>query len=77
MDVKIDEALEAVPLGETLNRSFTMLGSSADKIARDTNIQNAVGFVREHVDISGHGLSVTPVDGRDKPGHDGEFGVAA
>jgi hypothetical protein len=77
MNFEIDEAFQAIPFGKALDRSFSVFGNPADKIARDANVKNTVGFIREHVDISGHGLSVTSVDGRDKPGHDAEFRVLA
>jgi hypothetical protein len=46
---EINQAREAVPFRETLNQMVTMLITAAHKIARDTNIEDAVAPVGHDV----------------------------
>jgi hypothetical protein len=77
VDLEINEAFEPVSFGKSLHRAFAVLSDPLDKIACDAGIQDAVRIVCEDIHIAGpHACSVANVDGRDKPGHDGERSYA-
>jgi hypothetical protein len=69
--LEIDQLLQPVPLGKSIDESGTMLEYPADKIARHPDIENAVGTVGQKINVSTcHVDILQDVDGRDKPGHD-------
>jgi hypothetical protein len=70
---EIDETFQPMPLGKAVNKSRSMLEDAAYKIARHSDVQNAVGSICQVVDVAAlyHDAKVKDVDGRDKPGHDG------
>jgi hypothetical protein len=68
--LEIDQSLQPVLLGETIDKSGAMLEYTADKIVRQADVQNAVRTIGQstcHADI------LQDVDGRDKPGHDDQL----
>ena len=80
----IDQSFKSISFGETLYDTFAMLPNAFWKIARDTNVKNAIRPISENIDPSRrfhfsilecrlrHGNAF--VDGRDTPGHDDWFG---
>ena len=67
----VDEALQAVSLGEAVDKSRTMFEYPANKIACHPHIEDAIRSVGQNVNIAAcHAASLQDVDGRDKPGHD-------
>src|SRR5581483_8929069 len=69
---KIDQPLQAITFGTAADESLPMLGNTADDVIGDTDIQRAIRFVRENVNVTPHRLMIASVDGPDKPGHDAE-----
>jgi hypothetical protein len=69
--LKIDQSLQPMLFGETIDESGTMFEYTADKITCHANVQDAVGTVGQNVNVSTcHTDILQDVDGRDKPGHD-------
>jgi hypothetical protein len=70
----VDELLQSVALGESLDRSRTVFVRTAWKIGRYADIENAIAFVGNEVhEAARHSSLKQDVDGRDKPGHDVEM----
>ncbi len=68
---EVYELFQPVSFGETFDSAGAMLENSPDKIARYTDIQNAIGPVGQKINIAACHLAIMEdVDGRDKPGHD-------
>jgi hypothetical protein len=81
MTLAVDKALQTVAPGEIGDCSDTVLPSSTREIARETDIQNAIWAVRNDIDPSSPYEMIIQLknlqcnrslDGRVKPGHDGE-----
>ena len=69
--LEIDQSLQSVLFGETINSFHAMLKYATNKVVRHADIQNAVGPVGQKIDIATcHEAIMKDVDGRDKPGHD-------
>jgi hypothetical protein len=70
--LEVDEPLKAVPFGEPLNHSRTMLEHAPNEVARYADIQGTVRTIGHDVNVpTCHADIPQDVDGRDKPGHDG------
>src|SRR5438552_7944770 len=69
--LKVDQPLQPISLGKPVDESGTMFEYSADKIARHSNVEDAVRAIGQKIDVSTcHAAILQDVDGRDKPGHD-------
>ena len=69
--LETDQPLQAISLGEAIDEPRTMLKYSADNIACNADVEDAVRSVGQNVNIAAcHADSLQDVDGRDKPGHD-------
>ena len=69
--LKIDQPLQTISFGETIDETRAMFEYPADKITGHTDIENAVGTIGQNVDVSTcHTEILQDVDRRDKPGHD-------
>jgi hypothetical protein len=69
----VDKTLQPIPLCEAADAPFAMLPCSSRQIVCDACIERSVRPIRHDVDPSAaHSLNLHRVDGRDKPGHDGQ-----
>jgi hypothetical protein len=69
--LEIDQPLQTVPLGKSIDESRMMFEYPTDKIACHSDIENAVGTICQNINVSTcHVDILQDVDGRDKPGHD-------
>jgi hypothetical protein len=74
----VNEAFQAISFGESFDNAFAVFPNSSGEMVRHTDIESAVGTVREDVDPAiRHGLSLSGeqggrnlVDGRAEPGHE-------
>jgi hypothetical protein len=69
--LEIDQPLQAVSFGKSIDETGTVFEYPADKIARHSDIENPVGTIGQNVNVPArHADILQDVDGRDKPGHD-------
>ena len=69
--LEIDQSLQSVSFGKTIDEPGTMFKYPADKITCHPDIENSVGTIGQNVNVSTcHAVDLQDVDGRDKPGHD-------
>jgi hypothetical protein len=52
--LKVDEALNSVSLGETLNETFSMLIRARDDVVRHADVKRAIWLVAEDVGPIAH-----------------------
>jgi hypothetical protein len=72
---EVDEALDGIFFGKSGDQSISVLVDSSNKIVRHPDVQDAIWCARHDVNVAAkHKPIVKNVDGRDKPGHDGERG---
>ena len=74
MAFRVDEAGQAVPLGEPFNQAFAVFPGPPRDVAGHAEIERAVGSVGHDVDPAtalSHVPMLQPVDARNKSGHDG------
>jgi hypothetical protein len=71
---KIDQALQSMPLCKAINESGPVFENATDEVVRHPDIQDAVRAIGQNVNVAtcDHRSIMKDVDGRDKPGHDGE-----
>ena len=69
--LKIDKTFQAMLFSKTVHGSGTMFENTSDKIVRNADIEDAVRFIGQKVNVTTcHKAIMKDVDGRDKPGHD-------
>ena len=71
MAFRIDEAGQAVPLGEPFNQAFAVFPRPSRDVAGHAEVKRAVGSVGHDVDPApalSHVLMLQPVDARNKVG---------
>ena len=66
----VDEALEAVALGEAGDEAFAVFVGAACDVGGDAGVENAVRAVGHDVDPAAGHARAHRVGGRVKPGHD-------
>src|SRR5208282_2641631 len=72
VNFKMDEAVNAITFGKTINHFIPMFVYATDKVVGDADIEGATRTACKNVHIElTHGMSFMNRDGRDKPGHDG------
>ena len=72
--LEIHQPLDGVALGEAEYEPFAMFMCTTDEIIGHSDMQHAVWRASQNVNVASLGLRMfTGVDGRDKPGHDGQI----
>ena len=70
---KIDEPFQFMSLRESIYSAATMLEHPSYEIAGDADVKNTVRPVRDEIHIGTERFAIMQdVDGRDRPGHDGD-----
>ena len=65
--LEIDQSLQSVPFGKTIDEPGTMFKYPADKITCHPDIENSVGTIGQNVDVSTcHAEILQDVDGRER-----------
>src|SRR5258708_1921697 len=62
-DLVVDQQLEPVPLGESVDQAFAMLVSATRHVRGDAGVKHTMGFVCNRVDESGNTVIKQGIEG--------------